>query len=123
MRFLAFVALLALLLVPITSCGPSVTQTCTDYSVAYCNRHYACDTGPALDNLKAKYGATAQDCATTYASVLYLDCTSTQAACPVGTSYDTGAEETCITDFGKLSCTDLTSNVVPPSCAPNLICH
>ena len=80
---------------------------------------------------------TVQNCAMKRQSPSIGNCNAAQSSCATGTSYDTGAAETCVSDLNKigtdagvcssstecLSCADLTNMALPPSCAMNLICH
>jgi hypothetical protein len=109
--------------VAVPACGPSVTQACDDYTVVWCNRQYACDTGATLAALTATYGATAQQCAATRANLVNENCTAAQSTCPPGTSYDTGLAEKCVSDTNKQSCADVSAEATPPSCLPSALCH
>ena len=108
------------------ACGPSVTQACQDYATAWCNRHYTCESGSQLDALKNTFGATATDCVTVKSNAFYLNCAAAQSTCPPGTSYDTGAAEQCVTDYGNvatLSCDDVIAEKAPESCSQSKLCH
>lgn len=115
MRIVAafFISLLVL-----ASCGPSLTQTCEDYAKVWCAQQYKCQTGTALANLQTQYGATADDCANVYGS-----CATAQSPCGVGTSYDTGQAETCVTEYGKQQCSDILQNAAVDACQASKICH
>lgn len=102
----------------LASCGPSVTDACNDYAKAWCTQQYKCQTGTTLANLQSQFGATADQCATVFGS-----CTTAQSPCAVGTSYDTGAAESCVTAYGAQSCADIQQNAIPEECQPSNICH
>ena len=122
-----------LLVLTSLGCGPSVMQVCDDQATAYCNVQFNCFPMAAA----ATYGTVAQ-CVAQRESPGIGACNSAQSICVSGTSYDTGAAETCISDLDKvgsadaglcsnntecLSCADISNGQTPPSCAPNLICH
>ena len=109
-------------------CG-SVQQVCDDYATAWCSAHYRCATGAVLANLQSLYGQTAADCVVVKENSEHFNCNGASAICAPGTSYDTGAGETCVSDTNKagtdagISCTDVLNDVDPPSCSLSVICH
>jgi len=126
MRIFFTLLMTVLGLASVASCGVSVQQACDDYATAWCSRQYACVTGQALIDLQMTYGPTPQACAVTYANQLNLNCVGAQSTCAAGTSYDTGAAETCVSDYAnpvKNTCALITANQPPATCAANLICH
>jgi hypothetical protein len=105
----------------VAACGASTTDTCNSFATVWCNQHYTCATGADLAALQAKYGATATQCATTYAT---LNNCASQALCPPGTSYDTGRSQQCTTEYGQLTCADIQNNTVLSDCnVAGYICH
>ena len=127
----AFLLLLSPLLPALASCG-SVEQVCDDYATAWCTAHYRCATGSVLAYLQSLYGATVEDCTNIWENAEHESCGSATANCPSGTSYDTGAAETCISDINNsgmtgdsnaISCQDLLNDQLPQTCNTNLICH
>jgi hypothetical protein len=123
MRALGLCAFAVMALPLVASCGETVTDACDDYATAWCSRQYSCFQGTALANLMTEFGPTPQACAVNYANELNLNCVSAESTCVAGTSYDTGAAETCVTAYQALSCTDITQQVTPAQCAIDLICH
>ncbi len=119
MRFFAVLLLLT------CGCGTTVASACNDYVVAWCDRHYACYTDTALTALQQSYGQTAADCAVTKADAVHANCLGAQSTCPAGTSYDTGAAETCVSEYQNAAwtCDDVASGRDPEDCNQSKICH
>jgi hypothetical protein len=104
------------------ACGPSATDACGAYAGVWCERHYTCATPSELSALQTKYGADVATCKTSYAA---FNCgTGSQSPCPTGTSYDTGRQQQCTSEYGNLTCTDIESNTQLSDCSfDGFICH
>lgn len=102
----------------VLGCGGSSNNTsdpvaaCKSVFTTVCNKLFQCNAAGAAQ----LYGN-----ASTCASTLSTGCTSTNASCPSGKSYNASAASSCINDYGNESCTDVTNGVTPASC--NNVCQ
>jgi hypothetical protein len=110
-------------LVSVLACGPSVTQVCDDYALAYCTVRLKCYTGATLTAFQQQYGSTPAACATSFEGTAQFNCTAAVPLCPAGTSYDTGVGETCVSETNNQACPDVINGATPPQCAQTQICH
>jgi len=104
------------------ACGPSVQQACQDFGDAFCERTYACDTGAQLAAIQALYGQTVDDCKQTQRTK--NNCAGALSICQPGTTYDTGAAETCVANYRAAACADISNpSYVVPGCGAADVCH
>ena len=100
----------------LSGCGSGSGSTNTSDPVAacksvfttLCNKLFQCNASGAGQ----VYGS-----ASACASSLGAGCSSGNASCPSGTSYNSGNASTCINDYGNESCSDIMSGVTPGSCS------
>ena len=108
-RFLAAASLSALL----SACGSDTSNpvaACNSFATAVCNKATSCNlsgiTSACANNLEAALGCS-------------------NAACPSGQSFDSGAASSCVSAINGLSCTDagddLQNGTLPGACSS--VCH
>jgi hypothetical protein len=119
--FLVFFGLLSV--AALSACGPSVEQVCEDYALAWCSARFRCYQGDTLTAFEAMYGMTPAACALVQANGANYNCTGATPICAPGTSYDTGAGETCVSSTNMQGCPDIINSVEPPECQPSSVCH
>ena len=106
------------LTIALAGCGSGSNDTsdpvaaCKSVFTTLCNKLFQCNGASA-----AQIYGSASACA----SNLGAGCSSGNASCPSGTSYNAGNASTCINDYGNESCTDISSGVTPSSC--NHVCQ
>lgn len=114
-------ALVASFAVLAAACGTSPQQACKDIQATFCNKLYTCNTGAALDVVKASFGATEADCVTSQVS--HANCDNTGSGCSTGTTYDAVAATACINDLRNLTCSQISSGTTTTSsCNSSSIC-
>jgi len=111
MNRLTFTLVLA---VAIAGCGSGNNDNsdpaaaCKNVFSTLCNKLFQCNASGAAQ----VYGSVSA-----CTSNLGAGCSSGNASCPSGTSYNAGNATTCINDYGNESCSDIMSGVSPASCS------
>src|SRR5262245_17569938 len=99
--------------------GNSPQDECNKISNVICSKLYSCVDSATIQQT---LGFTSQgECVTTYEST--LKCATAKDTCPVGTTYNGAAADTCVNDYNAMSCNQLAQGTQPLSCNQNAICQ